>query len=176
MVLHFTKRRVGPVLIALGAMRVCAGAGSHSFARSGRRGRDSTPIPPPPQIDPRPSSSLLPTPTNTCRKPILLSVSAATYYCVLLRRSLYKPDNRSVLVSSFRCPVVVPASAPPFFHPATCAPSQSMEPGIDPSSAASPVVGGKACTNCSRVKCKCIYRTEGGSCERYLGSYLTLPN
>ncbi|XXG98263.1 hypothetical protein Hte_004586 [Hypoxylon texense] len=27
-------------------------------------------------------------------------------------------------------------------------------------------LGGRACTNCARVKCKCIYRADGATCER----------
>ncbi|KAI1379514.1 hypothetical protein F4677DRAFT_334964 [Hypoxylon crocopeplum] len=29
-----------------------------------------------------------------------------------------------------------------------------------------PALGGRACTNCARVKCKCIYRADGATCER----------
>ncbi|KAI0889211.1 uncharacterized protein GGS22DRAFT_196844 [Annulohypoxylon maeteangense] len=28
------------------------------------------------------------------------------------------------------------------------------------------ILGSRACTNCARVKCKCIYRTDGATCER----------
>ncbi|KAI2466262.1 hypothetical protein F4781DRAFT_406531 [Annulohypoxylon bovei var. microspora] len=33
-------------------------------------------------------------------------------------------------------------------------------------STSTPTIGGRACTNCARVKCKCIYRTEDTTCER----------
>ncbi|KAI1141952.1 hypothetical protein F5Y05DRAFT_369263 [Hypoxylon sp. FL0543] len=29
-----------------------------------------------------------------------------------------------------------------------------------------PILGARACTNCARVKCKCIYRADGITCER----------
>lgn len=35
-----------------------------------------------------------------------------------------------------------------------------------PRSAAGPAGYGQSCTNCSRAKCKCILRLEGGACER----------
>ncbi|KAJ9133831.1 Transcriptional regulator WAR1 [Pleurostoma richardsiae] len=34
------------------------------------------------------------------------------------------------------------------------------------SGSGTPAPYGRACTNCSRAKCKCIYRSSGGSCER----------
>lgn len=31
-----------------------------------------------------------------------------------------------------------------------------------------PAPYGRACTNCARAKCRCIYRSEGADCERYV--------
>ncbi|KAI1775072.1 hypothetical protein F4818DRAFT_452007 [Hypoxylon cercidicola] len=36
----------------------------------------------------------------------------------------------------------------------------------EPQATSTTALGGRACTNCARVKCKCIYRAGGATCER----------
>lgn len=46
----------------------------------------------------------------------------------------------------------------------------AMEPPVSPASVSSgmPAPYGRACTNCARAKCRCIYRVAEASCERYV--------
>jgi len=41
------------------------------------------------------------------------------------------------------------------------------ETGEAASGGGTPAPYGRACTNCARAKCRCIYRPEGTDCERY---------
>lgn len=47
-------------------------------------------------------------------------------------------------------------------HPATSQPVRSP----NPSPKGIPAPYGRACTNCARAKCRCIYEVEGAGCDR----------
>lgn len=41
-----------------------------------------------------------------------------------------------------------------------------MDPNNSATTGGTPAPYGRACTNCARAKCRCIYRSEGTDCER----------
>ena len=60
-----------------------------------------------------------------------------------------------------------PAAPPPTSTPDPMAPPDLTSPKGSSSDGGAPAGYGRSCTNCSRAKCKCIFRPpSGGSCER----------